>query len=166
MLEFGGPGGQLVSSGVELKLIARAGSDSAARVQVTNHSDTPLPLDEATSIRLRKAGALGRAVREGFVAEGGDFASRVIALGRRLDTEPSTLVKISYRAEFATLAPGETGEVEVQVNVPENASPDDEWTGRIPVLGSRIATSLKITPKASSRRPPRQRGRRTRGDDE
>ncbi len=144
-LEFSGSRVAVLSGPRSLALSARAGKDAVVRVRVTNRGDTPLKIDPDGMVALRAPDALARGVRETFKKTKGDLTSRLIALGKQLESDPVTEASIAYKAEFEQLEPGQTAQVEIHLHLPEDAATLTEWRARLPLFGSPIEADVKLT---------------------
>ena len=117
-------------------------SEAKFAVRVTNSGTAKLAFEPPQSITLRRKDALAKSVRRAFKDARGDFAARLIALGDDLRSS-SVEVPITYRGALGDLEPGETGEIELRLRVPDEIDRSVAWVGSLTLSGDsalRIST--------------------------
>lgn len=145
-----------------VQLTARAGATVVTRVHVTNKGEAPIALQQADKVPLRKADALARGVRAAFKGQTGDVVARLIALGRHLQEEPSPTAKIRYKAPFASLPPGQSAEIEIELGLPASLSSETGWVARLPIMGTTVSVEIEIAKGAAGpERPGKKSARKT-----
>jgi hypothetical protein len=135
-----------------IQLIDMPESSFSVKVAITNGTEIPLELDSPGIARFRKPGFISRGIKEGFAKSSGDFASRLIALGKRLEDEVTLDVKYFYTTDFATLNPGASCVVEIHFNIPKSATPVEDWSARIPLFGKTVPVTLSVKAKNKKKR--------------
>ncbi|MGF1643719.1 MAG: hypothetical protein ACFCUJ_08730 [Thiotrichales bacterium] len=143
--------GAIVIQPAAVQLRLRPGAAASLKITVSNQSFATQVLDPPGVVRLRQPDALTRGLREGFVATGGDFVSRLIALGKQLDSEPSVIIEYRYIAAFDALQAGKTAAVEIQLRLDEHAPIGEGWTARLPLLGATLPLTLSVAEKSPVR---------------
>ena len=132
----------------EIHLAASPGRATVTTVRVRNAGNVARPLEGTQTVTFREAGAIGRGVRKAFGEESGDIASRLIELGRQLDSEPARQAEVGCKADFDSLEAGAEANVQVRVRLSDEWKGNPgSWSGQLSLLGASVGLTVDVAGK-------------------
>ena len=134
----------------EVALNVTAGSQASTELKLTNYSGRSLRSSTDETLVLRRADAVSKSVRTGFVAAGGDVANRLIALGRQLQSQPTLTVKLAISDPPEQLEPDASFVLNLTLTVPESPASEGEWRARLPLYEPSLTVILHGSTKAKT----------------